>query len=361
MFFLRKNNMGTQFEDSFSSGIDDGFGFAPDRIVNADGHTIDDDDAEKLIEDGNAHVLMKFEARKKSGDYARSQASRQKKAPTLNMASVDWSGFPGAAHKTQLSSSGERKSRTTARRSSLQTSSQSHSSLDKSDDPTTNPRSSSPSRLSPIVKKYKSRRHLMKTGGGIPGPPEIGEADNNNNNIKSDALKRLSSLPGGTPVHPNNVRPKRHGSMPERSRPNHDTNRPKRKEGSSGVLAAKARSERRSSESINNPRLTRRPSKSSTDRSKSRSKSRTRRPPTKPTEPTRSLSPSKRLDSRTHSSSPSGRMRRPVNAAAASTTLEVGRSPEQRRGNSRGRRKTSQKNPTDIEEGLFKKMESFKW
>jgi len=68
---------------------------------------------EKLIENGNVHVLKTFESQQKREAYAPSQTIRIKKQLSLNMNTVDWSGFPGAAH-SKTNTTGE----TTPRRKS---------------------------------------------------------------------------------------------------------------------------------------------------------------------------------------------------------------------------------------------------
>lgn len=72
----------------------------------------------RAIKDGNDAVLKQFEVKKTLTEYSKTQTSRGNKAgSTMNMtlAIVDWSGFPGAAHKT---SSGESSSSERTRRRS---------------------------------------------------------------------------------------------------------------------------------------------------------------------------------------------------------------------------------------------------
>ena len=286
-----------------------------------------------MIQDGNAQILRSFEARKKSGDYARSQTSRNKKHPELNMNQVDWSGFPGAAHKA---SPAERNQKRATRRGSLQHDGTGDLEEHKNNlhraqrrlsasghgpsfsPPETLPEPPAPSlspKLSPSGKKYRNRRHLSFSGP-VPNTAEAGESE------EADRVKRKLSL-----------------------------------------IGAKARAERRNSGNGSH-RMTRRPSSRSVDRSKSRSKSRTRRPQSAAQQ--RPLSPGPAIRSRTRSTSPSGRMRRPVAAAASSTTLEVGKNTGRRKtrqqSHSRDKRKGNQLKPSsEADEGLFRKASSFRW
>lgn len=327
--------MGTQIDDFAISGFDDLFGSS--GFGNLTDNPAPGEDVEvKMIQDGNAQVLRNFETRKKNRDYARSQTSRSKKKPDLNMNQVDWSGFPGAAHKA---SPAERNQKRATRRSSLEHdgpgvapgdleehknnlhqaqrrlgASAHGSSLVPSKDHSIPPAPSSP-QISPNGRRYRNRhrRHLSKTSG-MPGTPEWGDADD--------------------PEQP-----------------------PKRK---TIIAGARTRAERRDSGSHSH-RVTRQPSARSIGRSNSRSMSRSRR--SQAAAQRQSLSPTTGRPH--HSTSPTGRVRRPIAAAASSTTLEVGKNTGRRktrqRSNSYSRRKTNQKSATDVDEQLFQKTSSFRW
>lgn len=306
--------MGTQFEDPATSGAEGFYSVSLHRSI-----TIDDDEQKKLIKDGNDQVLKNIEARKKKGDYSRSQTSRNMKEPSLNMSSVDWSGFPGAAH-TSHPSSGERKSE---RRSSLQLTRGAEKGIQRRiisgqglDSSRETSRSLSPT-MSPAGKnKFRSRRRITKVAVGLSG-----------SNDSDDAMDKKSK---DVPIT---------------------------------ASGPKARAERRASGS----QIQRSSQRSSVPLSgilSTHSKNRTRRPQTAAQR--QSLSPSAGLRAKHHSTSPTGRLRRTVAAAASSTTLEVGKSATNRqrslRSCSRGKRKKELKHPTDVEEGpLFQKASSFRW
>ncbi len=313
--------MGTQLESIATSGVEN---FFPTPRQHSAGRNHQDE--EQLIHDGNAQVLKNIEARKKKGDYSRSQTSRNTKEPSLNMNSVDWSGFPGAAHKKNPSpTSTEKKSE---RRSSLQQTrgveigthkrigGQGHLKLSLDVSSRDHCRSLSP-QASPMVKsKFRSRRRVCKmAAAGVPAAPDSENADEK-----------------------------------------------KQKEGPMAASGLKARAERRSSGS-NIPRTTLRISIPLNATSSNQSKTRNRRPQTAAQR--QSLSPSAVLRSY-HSTSPTGRLRRPVAAAASSTTLEVSKAiPNRNRSlgsSSRGRRKKDHKQATDVDDGpLFQKASSFRW
>lgn len=313
--------MGTQFEDPAGGGIDNFFSLPTMGLST----TIGKKDENRLIQDGNAQVLKNVEAQKKKGDYSRTQTTRITREPSLNMNLVDWSGFSGAAHLKQ-NASGEKK---TERRSSLQhtrgadkgntrrvgSKSPEDSSIDMSREFA---RSLSP-KSSPVSRnKYRSRRRLSKSTCLVPPAVDADEVDD------GEAKESPPSVSGGP----------------------------------------KARAERRSSGNNFHRNSSRSSTHASNGKPRSLSKNRTRRPQT--AAQLRSLSPSTGLRARNHSVSPTGRHRRPVAAAASSTTLEVSRHttnrPRTLRSSSRGKRKKDQKPATDVEEGpLFQKASSFRW
>ena len=256
-------------------------GFDKDMFGDGDGPTETDpapeeesEDEEQLLKDGNDQVLKNFETQRKSQDYSRSQASRDKKAPEISMDFVDWSGFPGAAH-TSPAVTGMRKSR-----SDRLSGTSSHDSGANTDS----------------EKRTISRSHQrklaaaagikLKTGGeeGDSSPPakEPKKYRNRRHSFKgtlSNSLHGASNPPG---------------SFARRASAGH----------LSGSTHAEKRQQRRGSGSAKGLRN----QKATTQ----------------------------------EASSPSGRIRRPVNAAAASTRLEGGRKPPQRNG-SNGRRQRSQR------------------
>lgn len=296
--------MATQFEDFAAAGIDNFRESSPPLRVHSG-------DAEKLIEDGNVHVLKNFESQRKREDYARSQATRYKKELSLNMNTVDWSGFPGAAHK-KTPASDDRKQRrgSGSHKDSEGVVLESTAKLDRRKQHRGMPRSMSPKQ------SYRSRRHLLGTG---QTPPPVSESE-------TVAGEKKSTRPGTS-----------------------ESTRKRTEMGSSGSY-----------------RFTRRASTQSIGRSQSQSKNLTRRPQTNPQR--RSLSPSSTFGARNrHSSSPSGRLRRTVAAAASSTTLEVGADTQRcgsipSRGSSRGRRKTKEKKATGEDDAArFHHGKSFQW
>lgn len=285
-------------------------------------------DENRLIQDGTAQVLKNVEAVKKKGDYSRTQTSRITREPTLNMNLVDWSGFSGAAHLNQHAS-GERKSE---RRSSLQ-----HT-------------------------RGSEKGNARKVGSKSP--------DNPNDDLTHELARSLS--PKTSPVTRNKYRSRRRisksGIVPLVV-DSEDVEDAEAKDPtpSSSTGGSKARAERRTSgNNIHRTGLRSSLHNSTNGKPRSQSKNRTRRPQT--AAQLRSLSPSTGLRNRNHSVSPSGtgRLRRPVAAAASSTTLEVSRHTTNKtrnlRSTSRGKRKKDQKPATDVDEGpLFQKASSFRW
>lgn len=313
--------MGTQFEDIALGGMDDFFSLTKTTMSPSSGTGHEDEN--RLIQDGNAQLLKNVEAQKKKGDYSRTQTTRVTREPSLNMNLVDWSGFSGAAHLNQHPA-GERKSE---RRSSLHgdkgTTSRKVGS--KSPDGSNGDmsrefaRSLSP-KSSPVTRnKYRSRRRLSKSSCLVPLAVD---PDDGNDGEPKEQMP-LSTVPKA---------------------------RAERRSSGSNILRNSLRSSTHASNHNGKPR--------------SQSKNRTRRPQTAAQR--RSLSPSTGLRTRNHSVSPTGRLRRPVAAAASSTTLEVSKHTTNRqrtlRSNSRGKRKKDTKPATDIDEGhLFQKASSFRW
>ena len=304
--------MGTQFKEFSASGIDSLIEEAP---VSEHAHAGPDED-EKLIEDGNVHVLKNFESQRKREEYSRSQNSRCKKELSLNVNTVDWSGFPGAAHKKGRSSGDKiQRDKSNAKKEGEGAVLASTAKLDKRKQAGERPQSMSPGRS--LVTRYRSRRHMLSTGATL-------------------ALVASESEIAGSE---------------KKSRPQTLEGSRKRTEGGS---------------SLGSHRSSRRASNLASVRSKSQSKGVARRPQAETQR--RSLSPSSnvnRLSQR--SSSPSVSLRRTVAAAASATTLDVsGDTPRSGsmscRSSSRGRRKTKErKSTTEEDKARFHHGASLKW
>ena len=303
--------MGTKFKDFPASGIDSLIQDAPPS-----GHAqADSDEAEKLIDDGNVHVLTDFESQRKREDYSRSQTSRCKKELSLNVNTVDWSGFPGAAHK-KSKSSGDKEQRKKAKEGEGAVLA-STAKLDKRKQAGERPQSMSPGRS--LVSRHRSRRHMLSTGATLPLVES--EAAGNDKKSKPPTIESPRKRTEGGNLGRGNL-----GSHP-------------------------------SSRRANNLGL---------GRSKSQSKGVTRRP--RAETQMRSLSPSSNLHRRNNrSSSPSASLRRTVVAAASATTLDVsGDTPRSgsisSRNSSRGKRKTKEKKSTTEEDtARFHHGASLKW
>lgn len=297
--------MGTKFDDFGASVIKN----APEISLHSQAGP---EDEANLIEDGNAHVLINFENQRKRGDYARSQTSRTKKELSLNMNTVDWSGFPGAAHhKTPLAGKGGEPRRSNSQKErNMPAVLESTASLDRRKQMKGASRSMSP-RRSPNI-RHRSRRNFFGKGETTSSTP---------GNEDEDGEKKSKNL---------------------------------------NMASTRRLAERRSSGS---QRSSRRASTRVGATSKSRSKSRTRRQQT--VAQRRSVSPTAAVEMRDHQSlSPSGRRRRPVAAAASSTTLEVSNDSQRRRSSSiRGRRKSTKEKKAagESESKKFHAGTSFKW
>jgi len=127
------------FDDGFVGGSGDGFdpkGF-DDKISGFDDaintSEVEDflgitpkaplkhEDRQQLIKDGNDLIQKDLEDRKKSREYDRQQTTKDRPQveTKISMSFVDWSGFPGGAIHAAISSGSERKQSTTSRRASL--------------------------------------------------------------------------------------------------------------------------------------------------------------------------------------------------------------------------------------------------
>jgi hypothetical protein len=307
---FQRPKMGTQFEDFTVAGIENFFDSDPSN-GNSQVECFDED---KLIKDGNTHILERFESQRKREDYSRSQTSRYQKELSLNMSTVDWSGFPGAAHRksSPLGDKNRRRSSHFPKEGEGELLA-STAKLERRRSVKEQPRSMSP-RHSPAG-RHRCRRQILAAG-------TMHLPTSENETVGGEKKSR-------TPL--------------ESSRRRAET----------------------TGRSTGSHRAVRRNSSKSLGRSKSQSRSLTLRPKTEAQR--RSLSPSVSLRLRHQSNSPSGRLRRTVAAAASSTTLEVsgdlprsGAIPS--RGASKGRRKTKERKATAEEDAArFHHVTSLKW
>lgn len=335
--------MGTQLDDFGGSATDDFFGFGTaNGSVESSRHSSHGGDEAKLIQDGNDQVLRNFEERRKSRDYARSQTSRHSKAPALNMNLVDWSGFPGAAHHQTTPPTGEDR-KPIMRKSSIQLNSSTMIAGDI-DRRTTGPRSQ---------RRLSAGAILSHTTDSPPHPqsPSIspklspnGRKEHKKYRNRRHGLKEVAPITSDRAT-PDTDRSRRRGSL---NRASTSSNHRAERRGSGSHHRSGRRSVRQQQQSGSS--------------SSSRSKSRTRRPQTEAQK--RSLSPNAPLISSAggnRSTSPNARSRRPVAAAASSTTLDLGKDTRKKgqRGNSGSRRRSTQKVEPDGE--LIKKAKSLRW
>ena len=267
----------------------------------------DTEEEKKIIKDGNDEILRKMEAWRMNGDYARSQISRNKKAPTFDMGAVDWSGFSAAAHQGIPEASGK-KHRPIYRRRSLQESRGDQEKL-----------------------SLRTQRRLSSHGS-----------------THGASTTQYPPAPNSSKFSPNIYRSRRQKAKVDAVREfdasNHGGEHPRRK-----------RSDKSGREQGIRPRRC-----GQNGRSKSRSKSRTREGKTR----NRSASPTSTLRSSNHaaqrSASPLSRLNRPPAPAAASSTLDVG-SKTRKKGTPRSialRKRSTQKANGD---SIFQKAASLKW
>jgi hypothetical protein len=288
------------FDDGFVGGSEDGFdlkGF--DDTININTSVVEDffgvtpttppEHEDKLIKDGNDLIQKDLEDRKKSREYDPQQTTKDRPQveTKVSMSFVDWSGFPGGAiHSAAIGSgSSEKKTSTISRRASL-----------------TNGGAKDDDQRRAVLLKSKRRSSLGPTTSTPEeepqGPPRKEEPKFRN---------RRSSLRGGGNTHP---------SAEKQDPPSprlRSTRRHSLDQGGSRHNPAERRASRRPAEDKEgtHPRIERKGSAKANSR-ESTGSGRPRR--------IQSLDPD----------SPPTRVRRPVQAAASSTTLEVNRIAPQR-------------------------------
>jgi hypothetical protein len=266
------------------------------------------DDEEQLLKDGNAQVLKNFERQKKTREYSRSQTSRGTKVKGITMSYVDWSGFPGAAHSPATAS--ERKQRQ-PRRSSLQNSGGSPSGGD-------------------LQRRAVLRSQRRSSAGGTATGVESSDPE-------APSEPKLTPSGEGRKYrnrrHAFKASVEKNHNLPESAPPQSRTPRGK------GLDTGAVGGHRAETQGSGSKRLQRQHSAKG------------------------SHGPRKSTNVSLRPISPSGRIRRPVAAAASSTTLEVTQARRNsHRSSSRGRKQASVRGfNTDIDSGLMQKASSIRW
>jgi hypothetical protein len=264
------------------------------------------DDEEQLLKDGNAQVLKNFERQKKTREYSRSQTSRGTIVKGITMSYVDWSGFPGAAHSPANPS--ERKQRQ-PRRSSLQNSGGSPSGGD-------------------LQRRAVLRSQRRSSAGGLATGVESSDPE---------APSEPKLTPSGEGRKYRNRRHAFKASVEKNQNPSEGAPPQSRTPKGKGLDTSGHRAE---------------PQASGSNGLQRKHSAKGSRGPRKSTNV--SLRPI----------SPSGRIRRPVAAAASSTTLEVtqARKRNGQRSSSSGRKQASVRGfNNDIDSGLIQKASSIRW
>jgi hypothetical protein len=268
------------FDDAINtSEVEDSFGVTPKASPKHE---------DKLIKDGNDLIQKDLEYRKKSREYDRQQTTKDRPQveTKVSMSFVDCSGFPGGAiHSAAIGSGSERKQSTTSRRASL-----------------TNGGAKDDDQRRAVLLKSKRRSSVDATTSSPDGEPQ-GSPKKEEPKFRN----RRSSLRGGGNTHPpaekQDPQPPRHRFSRRHSLDQGDSHH-----------SAERRANRRPTE---NKEGTDPPAERRGSAKGNRTESRRSR-----TESRGSGKP-RRIQSL-------GRVRRPVQAAASSTTLEVNRIAPQR-------------------------------